>query len=225
MVDVSTFKKGFFLGRLIWIKGVLRSESEGVARGLVAPCNIQPGELWFLNPDQFCELLAGSLDRLTLERYEVMVLRDFEFLGGKKAAKFLDAIGKFREIQMGLGMRLVLVSDSEVSPEIEKIRDLDPILLEPSTPGSGPGELNDRVHLLVEQASEEARIPIRRISEEVADFLEDQVTSGNFQGLLPLLVAGIRRSDGSTLRFRDLLPNFTPYFALRAQVENRCNYS
>jgi hypothetical protein len=120
-------------------------------------------------------------------------------------------------------MRLILVSKREVPSEVHRIHEHLPLVIDTGAGESDPGELDSRVHSLVEIASRVAETPIRRLSERAAHFLEETVTTADGEEILLLLVEGVRRSKGSVLRLRDILPNFSHYFGSEDEPERYCN--
>jgi hypothetical protein len=202
------FKKGFFMGRLIWVRGMAEEQLLPAARGMLVSCNINPKEMWLLTPIQFVSLLSSGFDRAMLMNFEVMVVHGFDTLSASLSKRFFSALAEFRALQMGLGVRLVLVSTKKTIPRLSRLNDFSPIVLDVQSPESDPGDLNAQVHSLIECASAICGVSIRRITEKAALFLEQSVAGGFGEEILSILVDGIQRSNGRVLSFSDLMPDF-----------------
>ena len=183
----------------------------------------QAGTVWILNPKRFISLMKQEEGRSLGFKFEVLVLKDFERVTGSMAERLLTAIERFCKASPGPGIRLVLVSEGEISPEMMGIHKLSPLVVRLPYLETDPQSLNSRVHALIDEASRITEVPIKRLSERAASFLEETYYSCEGDELLVLLVEGIRRSDGRTLRFRDLLPHFSRYFDSDDPLETYCN--
>jgi hypothetical protein len=221
--EKDRFRKGFHLGRIIWFRD---EDTEGAlsrTRELLLFCNTSPDSVWTMSPLQFVNLITGGMDRVSMEGFGVLLIHGLEDLSSNQAVAFLRAIKLFRAFQYGVGMRLILVSKREVPFEVHRIHEHLPLVIDTGAGESDPGELDSRVHSLVEIASRVAETPIRRLSERAAHFLEETVTTADGEEILLLLVEGVRRSKGSVLRLRDILPNFSHYFGSEDEPERYCN--
>ncbi len=220
---MNTFRTGYFLGHLIWIRSGDASETSRILRGMLASCHIADSGVWSLSPRQLIDLMSFSLDQIALLKSEVILVRNFERLTGFTAEAFLRAISRLRAAHAGIGLRLILISECEITDELQKIHRLQPCIV-PVGGGVPPcEEINSRVHGLIDEASRITEVPIKRISEKAAQFLEESCETRKGSEVLELLVDGIRRSNGHTLRFRDLLPNFARFFDPEDSAETCCN--
>ena len=208
MNEIDRFKKTFFMGRLLWAVGSKGEHRLLRVKRLLKRCQIKSTEILVLKPPQFIDMLTSGLSGECIERYEVLVLHDFEQIEAHLVPLFLKCIQTFRELQMGLSMRLVLVSERLVTPELDNFSKFKPTQIAVEELGDDPGDLNARVHLLLEQAIVSSRIPVLRISERAAVFLEYYSRSASDHDILDLVILGLCRSDHRVLRFRDFLPNF-----------------
>ena len=205
------------------MRGKAEDQLIPAARGMLVSCNINPKEMWILTPIQFVSLLSVGFDRALLMNFEVMVVHGFDSLSERVSKSFFAALAEFRALQMGLGVRLVLVSTKKTIPKLSRLNDFSPIVLDVQSPESDPGDLNAQVHALIECASGICGVSIRRITEKAALFLEQSVAGGFGEEILSILVDGIQRSNGRVLSFSDLMPD---YALLGAEEECRrrvCN--
>ncbi len=208
MIETKLFKRSFFLGKLVWVKGGEESGKIEIVFDILSSCEVKRSEVLMLDPNQFIELMHRGLTRETAAQYEVFLVRGFEQLSQKQSARFLKSIETFRELQMGFGIRVILLSDLEVTPELLEFAPFKPVIVRVSRTQPDPGDLNDRVHALIERAMGITRVPVKRISEKAAAFLEHHFADERDEDVLELLVIGLQRSDGEVLRFRDFLPHY-----------------
>ena len=68
-------------------------------------------EVLVLEPEQFMAMVKKGLDTSTAMQYEVFLIRGFEALSNECARQFLECMALFRSLQMGYGIRMILVSD------------------------------------------------------------------------------------------------------------------
>jgi hypothetical protein len=216
-------KNGEFMGQLIWVRGMLGMGIEEAMQSLWFSCDTRAGGVWVFSPQKLAQWMASSAGDLKRNKFEVIVLKDFEMLTGNAAARCLSAIERFCFVFSGVGVRLVLWSEGEISSEMMGIHRLSPLMVRFPESDADPLSLNSRIHGLIDEASRITEVPIKRLSEKAAHFLEETYLSYNGDEFLILLVEGIRRSDGRTLRFRDLLPNFSHYFDSDDPLETYCN--
>jgi hypothetical protein len=221
--EKDRFRKGFHLGRIIWFRD---EDLEGAlkrTRRMLLFCNTSLDSVWTMSPSRFVNLMSGGMDRVSMEGFGVLLIHGLEDLSTNQAIAFLRAIRLFRAFQYGVGIRLVLVSKREVPIEVHRIHEHLPVVIDAGAGDGDPGELDSRVHSLVELASRVAETPIRRLSERAAHFLEETVITADGEEILLLLVEGVKRSKGSVLRLRDILPNFSQYFGPEDESEKYCN--
>jgi hypothetical protein len=211
--------KGFNGNRLIWVQGEVRKGAVRLSAG-----SYSGGDpVWHLSPAEFISLVFEErLKELGLGP-GVIAIQGFEHFTGWRAREMISALAMFLASEGNAKMRLVLYSRGEVSLEIKGIYGLSPLVISLRGNWDDPQELNSRVHSLIDEASRIAEVPIKRLSEKAADFLEESFRSGEGEELLDLLIEGMRRSDGHTLRFRDLLPHFSKYFDPDDRAESYCN--
>jgi hypothetical protein len=221
--ETGRFQKGFFLGRIIWVRKEDGERALVRARSLLFSCNIGEGEVWTMAAGRFAGFVAGGMDRLLLDRVGVLLIRDLEGLSGGQASAFVRALRMFRTFQFGAGIRVILASGVDFPVELHAIHEMLPVVLAEYRSETDPCELDSRVHSLVEVASKVAETPIKRLTERAAHFLEESVVSSEGEEILLLLVEGMRRSKGSVLRLRDILPNFARYFGPEDGPETCCN--
>jgi hypothetical protein len=206
MMELGLFKKSFFLGRLVWVRGFGPRKNVRVVLETLSSCQVKESEVLILKPMQFIDFVQSGLDRELILNYEVFLIQEFENLSGDLAQKFLKCIGVFRSLQMGLGIRLVLVSEQEVTSELDEFSIFKPVIVKIIHYDQNPGDLNERVHALMDQAMEITSKPVHRISEKAAAFLETCFLDESDEDILALLVLGLMRSDGRVLRFRNFIP-------------------
>ena len=190
---------------------------------MMLSCDSEEGGVWVLDPQKFMMLFGNEVGSWRSSREGVVILKNFERLTGSIAERCLFTIGRFCMGNSNTRARLVLWSQGDVSAEMRGIHQFSPIIVRLTGTETDPHDLNARVQTLIDEASRITEVPIKRISEEAANFLEESYYSCEGEELLVLLVEGIRRSDGRTLRFRDLLPNFTQYFDSDDPLETYCN--
>ncbi len=207
MNERKRFKNGFFMGRLIWVVGTEGSGRLQKTQEYLQKCQIQKKEMLVLNPQQLIDMFERGLSRTTVEQYEVLIVQDFENLGDEQALPFLKTIQTFRELQMGLAMRMVLVSDRVVPPALKNFEQFKAVQVSADDDSSEPEDLNARIHLLIEQATALSGVPIVRLTERAAVFLEYYSKSTHDRELLELILLGLHRSELGVLRFRDFLPD------------------
>ncbi len=223
MDTVSKFKKSFFLGRLIWLTGKAGPAKEKRLREWLWSCRVAKNEVCHMSAKQFIDAVSTGFSKSVLIDYEVIQVSDFELLEGGAASNFLRAIRIFRELQMGLAMRLLLVSEEEISPDLQGFSEFSPIEISLADSGEDPGGLNERVHNLLEAAMAFSRVPVKRISEKAAIFLEIYSSHEDDHSVLTLLLDGLTRSDGQVLRFADLYPEGGAAPKSSASSETHCN--
>ena len=176
-----------------------------------------------MSPTQFMALVTGGMDRMSMGSFKVILIRGFEALSDSQSKSFVRAIRLFRAFQFGMGVRVILVSRRDFSMELHRIHECMPVIMDERAAEGDPEDVDLRVHSLVEIASKVAETPIRRLTERAAQFLEESVISSEGEELVLLLVEGMRRSRGSVLRLRDILPNFAHYFGPDDELESYCN--
>jgi hypothetical protein len=217
------FKKGFFLGRMIWFRDEDPERAIARIHELLLFCNTSAEELWTVGAMEFVQFLSCGVDRLFMKRSRVLLIRDLEGLSRVESKAFLRAIRMFRLFQHGSGIRLILLSGPEFPIELYRIHELLPVVIDSGSIESDPEDLDSRVHSLVEIASRVSERPIQRLTERAAHFLEETIGANEGEEVLLLLVEGMRRSKGSVLRLRDILPNFAGYFGSEDGAETYCN--
>ena len=217
------FKKGFFLGRMIWFRDEDPERAMSRIHELLLFCDTSSDDVWTVSAMQFVQFLSYGVDRLFMERSRVLLIRGLESLSKTETNAFLRAIRMFRLFQHGSGIRLILLSGPEFPIELHRIHEHLPVVIDFGVTESDPEELDSRVHSLVEIASRVSERPIQRLTERAAHFLEETIGSNEGEEVLLLLVEGMRRSKGSILRLRDILPNFSQYFGPEDGSETYCN--
>ncbi len=222
-MDADHFKRGYFLGRMIWIRGVGGEDAFRELKNSIVGCGVEKAQIAWLSAEEFIRWAGGGEDRLDFLRFEALVLKNLEHFDERLLPALLRAITRFRSIAVGLGVRLILVTPPGKSDFFAPILDFSPVVVDGEGPSSDPCDLNSRAQALIEGASFIARVPIRRISERAAFFLEQTLEEGDEKEILVLLVEAVRRSDGRVLRFRDILPQFRPYFDDEGPEETSCN--
>jgi|GEM_PF-5140942 len=223
MKESEMFRKAYHLGRIIWVRGEDRERVDEKLKDLWSFGNIAESRVWRMTPRQFIDRVRGGLDRMSMERFEALLVRGFEGMTHGLAHEFFLALKLFRGFQTGAGMRLILVTTKEIPFEILRIVEWMPVVIEAGGSAKDPAELDARVHSLIELASSVSEVPIRRLTERAAHFLEESVFTCDGDEILLLLVEGMRRSQGRVLRLRDILPNFSRYFGSDDEVKTYCN--
>ena len=209
---------------MVWIRGGMSAwENEVKSGNLWFSCNTRNGGVRVLGPRAFIARMMNPAREPDPPAAAILVLRDFESLRGELAARWIAALERFQRFAKSSGVRLILVSEGAVTPEMLAIHRYSPLVLGMCPGDPDPADADLKVHGLLDCASRIAAVPIKRISEKAANFLEDSAFSQKNEALLELVVEGIRRSDGHTLRFRDLLPNFAGYFDPEDPLETYCN--
>lgn len=206
MENLVHFKNSFFLGRLIWAIGK-RSERLVKVRKMLSDCHIHHREILSLNALQFIDMLGRGLPESIVEQHEVILVRDFESLDSSLIAIFLSRIKTMLELQMGLNMRIVLVSGRRIPSELNEFSELSPTVVSLDDSSDDPGDINLKVHNYLEQAMRMSNIPVIRMSERAAEFLEYYAVRSQAPDVVELLLLGLFRSDRKILRFKDLLPD------------------
>ncbi len=224
MKDSRFSKKGTGSARMVWIRGKVPGR-ESVLRklGVWVLCHIRERKVRVCGPRALIAEMANPADDRPFGSARVIVLRDFELLRGELATEWMTAVERLLNFADSTGIRVVLVSEGPVTPEVLRIHRFSPLMVRADSRQEEAFDADLMVHRILDDASRIAAVPIKRISEKAANFLEDSACSQKNDGLLELVVEGIRRSDGHTLRFRDLLPNFASYFDSEDPFETHCN--
>jgi hypothetical protein len=222
-MELDQLKRGFFLGRMIWIRGVGAEEAFLQLRSVLADCGVDRSQMACLGPDEFMQHLSKGEEAPLLLQYEAIVFRDLEKLDHRLFAAFLGSLARFRSTAAAMGLRLILVTPPEKSDFFAPLLDFSPVIIDADGPATDPRDLNSRAHFLLERACGVTRVPIHRISERAAYFLEQSLEDGDEREVLVLLVEAVRRSDGRVLRFRDILPQFRSWFEGEDPEETPCN--
>jgi hypothetical protein len=207
MVEVNQFKESYSLGRLLWVKGAVGLQKIGVTYELLRLCEVKNEEVMVLTAHQFVDMLSQGIPKGFLSQFRALILRDFERLEPSDWNRFMKCLQIYQRLRFGLGVRMILISSDEISfSQRSDLLAMKPVVIRISGEGNEPGDLNDRVHAMIERASLMVRKRILRVSERAAAFLETTIDEWDESELLELLVRGIFRSEGSILRFADLLP-------------------
>lgn len=210
MNELRLFKKSFFMGRLIWVVGSKKKTQIKRLRMTLKHCQIQPGEILTVGPHQFIDMLSKGVSNSLLRQYEVVVVRGFENLEPHLAGQFLKHIQNFKDLQMGLAMRMILVSSKDIPSELNNFETFKPIQISFKDENEDPGDLNLRVHVLIEKAIKVSGVSVVRLSPRAGVFLEYYSTRTSSADVLELIILGLQRSDRRVLRLRDFLPNLFP---------------
>ena len=211
-------------GMMVWIRGGMSAwESEVESGNVWFSCNTRDGEVRVLRPRAFITRMTDPARDLFLHSTSLVILRDFESLRGGLARQWLVALQRLHGFAGTAGVRIVLLSEGPITAEILGIYRFSPLVFGVFSQDPDPVDADLKVHRILECASRITSVSIKRISEKAANFLEYSACSHENEGLLELVIEGIRRSDGHTLRFRDLLPNFAPYFDPDEPLETYCN--
>ncbi len=223
MNELRRFKKSFFLGRLIWVVGTNRQYQGKRLRKTLRQCQIQAAQTLVLEPQQFIDMLSRGISYSILDQYEVIVVKGFDKLEPQFAHQFLNSIQTFRELQMGLAMRMILISGRKIAPELNEFERFKPVKICLEEMSEDPGDLNARVHMLIDQAVEVSGVSVVRLSERAAVFLEYYSSRSSSSDILELIILGLQRSDRRILRFRDFLPNLFSVSDDLSAAESRRN--
>jgi hypothetical protein len=205
--EQNLFKKSFWLGRLIWIKGGKESIREEKLGNLLLECRVLPSEVFHLEADQFVDVFSRGIHREMMKRYEVVVVKGFENLTGSAAISFLRALQLFCDLQFGFSLQLVLLSPQSISSELDRFEKFKPTEISLSEDSEDPGEMNERLHDLLALAMKITGVTVNRISQRAAIFLEGFLKEEGDYDALVLLAMGLGRSNRDELRLRDLVPN------------------
>lgn len=208
MIETKRFKKSFFLGRLIWVKGREAIENQEIVFDILKSCQVLRTEVLVLRPAQFISMMSRGLSQITILNYEVFLIQGFDSLSPETAKRFLRCLEVFKSLQMGIGIRVVLASGISVARELSDFESFNPVVIQVNKTSYDPGDLNERIHYLVAKAMKITDTPVKRISEQAAAFLEYHFSDETDQDVLELLVIGLNRSDGQVLRFKDFLPGY-----------------
>jgi hypothetical protein len=222
-MDIDQFKRGYFLGRMIWIRGVEPEEAFRNLKQVLEDCGVGAAQIAWLRPEEFIHWATKGEECMGLLRFEAIVFRDLERLDEALLQAFLNALARFRSAAVGMGLRMILVTPPQKTDFFAPILDFFPVILDGDGPAADPRDLNSRAQALLEGASRITRVPIRRISARAAYFLEQSLEDGDEREVLVLLVEAVRRSDGRVLRFRDILPQFRSWFEGEDPEETSCN--
>lgn len=209
---------------MIWIRGKAHRRERLAVRELLWFSDVNlAGSVRVLGPRTFVAMMMGPDAEWALQSASVLILKNFEQLAGRSAEQWLAALERFQRISITSGVQVVLVSEGPVNPVLLQIYRFCPLVFGALPRGRHPVDADHEVHQMLDRASRIAEVPIKRLSEKAANFLEETAVSSELNELLDLVVEGIRRSDGHTLRFRDLLPNFAKYFDPEDPSETYCN--
>jgi hypothetical protein len=222
-MDIDRLRRGFFLGRMIWIRGVGAEEAFRQLGEVLKDCGVEAARIGWLGPEEFIHLASKGEECPAVLRFEVMVFRDLERMDFALFQDFLGALTRIRSAAVGMGIRMILVTPPEKTDFFAPFLDFCPVLIDGDGPASDPHDLNSRAQALLEGASRITRVPIRRISARAAYFIEQTLEDGDDWDILVLLVEAARRSDGRVLRFRDILPQFRSFFEGEDPEETSCN--
>jgi hypothetical protein len=211
MLDYNRFKKSFYLGRLIWVEAASAPLSVRILDAVLVSCGVSLGQVWDLDAGQFIRVLSRGIHAEILSGKQVIRIRGLDHIDLEQFKKIRKVLDKIRPSLTCYGIRIIFVSESVRGDFFRMIEDKVPMVFAIRT-GIDPDDLNLRVHRFLEIASAHAKVRVQRISERAAYFLEESLRSDASEDLMSLVVFGLCRSDGKTLRFRDLVPHFSSYF-------------
>ena len=206
MNGTSLFKSGFWFGRLIWVSGGLFAKKKERLDELLLGCGVTSPEVLRLSAHQFVDVFARGMPKEWLTRYEVIVVNEFEDLVGQSATIFLRSIQSFCDFQMGHTLQIVLLSNSCISPDLDRFQQFKPVEILVSEDTEDPGEMNERLHSVLELAMRLTRVSVHRISERAAVFLETFIREEGDDDTLLLLIKSLPRAKNRELRLKDLMP-------------------
>jgi len=218
----SLFKSGFWFGRLIWIRGSGSTKEGDRVDQLLSGCGIQSPEVFRLTALQFVDVFSRGFNRELLNRYEVLMVSEFENMSGMNAANFLKCIQSFCDFKSGHSLQLILLSERCVSAELDQFRQFNPVEVIMGDEADDPGEMNERVHSLLELAMRLTQVSVHRISERAAVFLETFLTEEGDEDTFLLLIRSLPRSNRHELRLKDLTPPVLVDFAQKEPFEAPC---
>jgi hypothetical protein len=206
MSDVSLFKKSFWLGRLIWITGSPARDHQTKVTELLSDCGIRASEIMRLEAGQFVDMFSRGMGRDLIDRYEVLIIHGFEDASSGSASSLLNSIQSFCDLRDGHSLQLILMSDPVISPELKRFEQFKPteICIDPEN--NDPGEMNERVHNLLDLAMQFSGVRVKRISERAAIFLEEFVSEEGDADAFVLMVRGMMCAKTSELTLSDLTP-------------------
>ena len=209
MKEFNKFKNNFNIGRLLWVVGSSGSGKTDAVMKALKRCQINPREVLHLNAQQFIDMIQRGMDQATIDQYPVILLKDFENLEAHLAAVLIKSIQVFDELKTGFTMRLILVSEERISDSLKQFSTLDPAKIILDQANDDPEDLNERLHGLISDANRVSRQSVKKLSPKMAAYLELFGSEFTNREILALLILGMQRSDGRTLRFRDVLPEYS----------------
>ena len=210
MHDTQLFKSSFWMGRLIWVKGGDDYSRDERLKTMLLGCGIFPFEMFRLDAEQFVDMFSRGFSKELLKRYEVVLVSGFENLNGDQAIRFLNSVQSFCDLQMGHSLQIILNSSCSISPALKRFKQFKPVEILIDSESEDPGEMNERVQDLIEIATKLTGVPIWRLTERAAVFLESFVVEeGDYEALL-LITLGLGRAKNRELRLLDLIPPKRP---------------
>jgi hypothetical protein len=222
MSDVSLFKKSFWLGRLIWITASPTRDNQRKVTELLSDCGILPSEILRLESGQFVDMFSRGMARDIIDRYEVLVIHGFEDANSGSANSLLKSIQSFCDLRDGHSLQLILMSDTVISPELKRFEQFKPTEISIDPESSDPGEMNERVHNLLDLAMQFSGVSVNRISERAAVFLEEFVGEEGDTDAFVLMVRGMMRAKTSELTLGDLTPQVFEFDDANYPTEKAC---
>ena len=142
MSNLGAFKRSYFLGRALWIRGPHCSVRLRAIYSLLRSCGVSRSGIVQMNPNQFSEVFSAGFSREVLSHYQVFVVKDFEGLTTEGWLRFARAMDLYRYLRFDLGIRLLLLVNEQEAKEAEEmikikesverlITDVSDLVLEP----------------------------------------------------------------------------------------------
>lgn len=209
--ELSLFKRDLLQGGLIWLKAESSSDAICLGEEMISRCEISSAALIKLSMKHFMQLIFLDLFDSICGKAQVILIYGFEGATAREAAGFVKAIRYFRSFYVPLGMRVVLASGEKISSSLQELHEFSPLSI--VVKGRwGVDCMDSRIHRLLERASSRSKRSVKKISERAAVFLENVMAAEKDEDIYSMISAGLNRSDGEVLRFKDLVPSLRPYF-------------
>ena len=115
MTKIGLFKRCFFLGRALWLKGPHDKRKIKAVYQLLKTCGVTQAGVVQMNPQQFIDIFSSGFSREVFCQYQVFIVKNFEDLNEGGWARFAAALDLYRYLRFDLGIRLILmVNENEV---------------------------------------------------------------------------------------------------------------
>ena len=210
MKELEVFEKNFESWRLMWLQGPDGANKVRITYEFLRLCKVSETRVMKITAHQFVDIMKKGLPKTYSSFYDVLIIQSFDSLRPKALLSFLRALMSYNDFKKSFGLRIVLVSKENFLGTPLFTKELNPFIIRVKNAENDPGDLNERIHALIEQASLKVNKRITQISEQVACVFELMACSKGDDELLAFLVASMRGMEGTILQYHHLFPKRVP---------------